>query len=196
MTGGIGSGKSEVAREFSRLGAVVVDMDVLARAALSPGGAAVAGTVAEFGHVILGVDGTIDRDRLAAVVFGDPQARRRLERIVHPVVAEQAAAATATAAPGAVVVHEVPLLVEAGLAGRYDVVVAVQAAEAVRLRRLTEQRGMDPAAARTRMAAQASDAERAAVADFVILNDGTPAELVDRAREVWSYLRDMARRAK
>jgi dephospho-CoA kinase len=171
-------------------------MDLLARAALAPGGAAVAGAVAEFGHAILGADGTIDRDRLAAVVFRDPPARRRLERIVHPVVAEQAAAATATAPPGAVVVHEVPLLVEAGLAGRYDVVVAVQAPEAVRLGRLTELRGMDPADARARMAAQASDGQRAAVADFVILNDGTPAELVDRVRQVWSCLTDMAGRAE
>lgn len=163
-------------------------MDALSRAALAPGGAALPAVVAEFGDAVLGPDGSLDRDRLAEIVFADPDSRRRLESIVHPVVAEQAAAATAAAPPQSVVVHDVPLLVEAGLAGNYEVVLVVEAPEAERLRRLTELRGMTRAAATDRMAAQATDAQRAAVADRVIHNDGTPARLADQVRQIWAYL--------
>lgn len=161
-------------------------MDRLAREALAPGSPGAARVLEQFD--VRDADGGVDRARLAEVVFADPAARARLEAIVHPEVRRRAAEITAAAPEGAVVVHDVPLLVESSLAGGYDVVVVVTASEATRLRRLVEGRGMSEAEARARIAAQASDAERAAVADFLIANEGSLAELDERVREVWAEL--------
>jgi dephospho-CoA kinase len=184
LTGGIGAGKSAVAGLLGAHGAVVVDADVIAREVVEPGSRGLAAVVAEFGPRVRREDGRLDRSRLASVVFADEAARRRLNAIVHPLVAERTAELLAAAAPDTVVVHDVPLLVENQMAGHYDLVVVVEAAEATRLARLAE-RGMALDEARARMAAQASDADRRTVADVLIRNDGTLAELAGRVDAVW-----------
>jgi dephospho-CoA kinase len=188
LTGGIGSGKSEVARLLARQGAYVVDSDALARAAVAPGTPGLAAVVEAFGPGVLRADGSLDRERLAAIVFDDAAARERLNAIVHPLVGAAAAAAVVTAPPGAVVVHDVPLLVETGMAPAFDVVVVVDAPDDIRLARLTGRRGMDRADAQRRMAAQATRQERLAVASYVITNDGTLDELADRVGGLWQDL--------
>lgn len=190
LTGGIGSGKSEVARLLAAHGAVVVDSDALAREVVAPGTPGLAAVVAAFGPAVLSPDGTLDRPALAALVFADPAARERLNAIVHPLVGAAAAARTEEAANDAVVVHDVPLLVEAGLAPGFDVVVVVDASDDVRLRRLTEQRGMSTADAAARMAAQATREQRLAAADHVVRNDGTLEELAERVDALWATLTD------
>jgi dephospho-CoA kinase len=184
LTGGIGAGKSAVASLLGEHGAVVVDADVIAREVVEPGSRGFEAVVAEFGPQVRGADGRLDRSRLASIVFADEGTRRRLNAIVHPLVAERTAELLAAAAPDAVVVHDVPLLVENGLAGHYDLVLVVEAPEATRLARLAE-RGMAGEEARARMAAQAGDADRQAVADVVIRNDGTLAELAAQVDAVW-----------
>lgn len=191
LTGGIGSGKSEVSRRLAALGAVVVDADVIAREVVEPGTTGLAQVVDAFGPQVLGSDGRLDRDRLAALVFGDDAARSRLNAIVHPLVGARTAELVAAAAAGdphAVVVNDVPLLVEAGLTGRYDVVVVVAADPEVQRRRLVEQRGMSELDAEARMSAQAPLADKLAVADFVVANDGDLDDLDAAVREVWAHL--------
>lgn len=188
LTGGIGSGKSAVARLLALRGAVVVDADVIAREVVAQGTPGLAAVVGEFGPGVLAPDGSLDRSALAAVVFDDPAARARLNAIVHPLVGDRAvelAGAAATADPLAVVVHDVPLLVENGLAEAYDLVVVVEAPEVVRLERLVA-RGLSEEDARARMAVQADDAARRAVADAVVVNDGTLAELETAVDELWA----------
>jgi dephospho-CoA kinase len=141
--------------------------------------------VAEFGPGVLGPDGGLNRAALAEVVFADPAARQRLNAIVHPLVAARSAELAGAAPPGAVIVHDVPLLVEGDLAGGYDLVVVVEAPEEVRIRRLRESRGMSEPDARARMSVQASDAQRRAVADVVIENDSDLAALAARVDQVW-----------
>lgn len=186
LTGGIGSGKSEVARLLAAYGAVVVDADALAREAVAPGTAGLERVVAEFGAEILDPDGTLDRGRLAAEVFADPQARRRLEAIVHPVVAARSAELVAAAPDDAVVVYDVPLLVENGLAPGFDLVVVVDAPEEVRVERLVAGRSMSEGDVRDRIGAQATREERLAVADVVLDNAGTLEQLEDQVAELWS----------
>jgi dephospho-CoA kinase len=186
LTGGIGSGKSEVARRFAAWGAVVVDADRIAREVVEPGTPGFGQVVAEFGDTVLGADGTLDRDQLGRIVFADPAARRRLEAVVHPLVGERAAQLMAEAPADAVVVYDVPLLVENGLAGAYDAVVVVDAPDEMRLDRLVRRRGMTEPDARARIGAQASRAERLAAADYVIGNDGTLADLERAAADVWA----------
>jgi dephospho-CoA kinase len=188
LTGGIGSGKSEVARLLAAHGAVVVDSDTLAREVVAPGTPGLAAVVAAFGPDYLTPDGALDRERMAALVFADPEARARLNAIVHPLVGAAAVARAAEAPDDAVVVNDVPLLVEAGLAGAYDVVVVVDASPGEQLRRLVGQRGMSRADAEARIAAQATREQRLAVADHVIVNDGTLAELAERVAAVWRVL--------
>jgi dephospho-CoA kinase len=188
LTGGIGTGKSEVARLLAARGAVVVDSDALAREAVALGSDGLAEVITVFGPSVLAPDGSLDRAALAVLVFADRAARARLEAVVHPRVRALAEAATAAAGQDAVVVQDVPLLVEAGLAGDYDVVVVVTAPEETRVRRLVGQRAMSESDARARIAAQASDAQRLAVADLVVANDGTLAELEARVDEVWKEL--------
>lgn len=188
LTGGIGSGKSEVARLLAGLGAVVVDADALAREALAPGTPGLAAVVAEFGAGLLAADGSLDRAALGRVVFADPRRRAALEAIVHPYVARRSAELMAAAPPDAVVVYDVPLLVERGLQDDYDLVVVVDAAEDTRVRRLAEARGMPEADARSRMAAQATAAERREVADVVLDNDGDLAALEAQVQALWTRL--------
>jgi dephospho-CoA kinase len=184
LTGGIGSGKSEVARLLADRGAVVIDADALAREVVAPGTPGLARVAAEFGPQVLGPDGALDRARLAAVVFADEAARNRLNRIVHPLIAARTAERLAGLPPGTVVVHDVPLLVENNLAAGYDLVLVVQAPPQVRVERLRA-RGMSGADARARMSAQASDDQRRAVADVVIENSGDLAALAAAVDRVW-----------
>lgn len=192
LTGGIGSGKSEVSRRLADRGALVIDADRIAREVVEPGTVGLARVVEAFGPQVLREDGTLNREKLGSIVFSDPEALRRLNAIVHPLVGERAAALQAAAPPGAIVVYDVPLLVENGLADQYDVVVVVDAAEETRLDRLVRLRGMTEADAKARMAAQASREERLRVADIVIPNDGSLAELRRHVDEVWERLVRMA----
>ena len=141
LTGGIGSGTSTVSRLLADHGAVIIDADVIAREVVEPGTPGLAAVVAAFGREVLTADGSLDRPALAKVVFGDPEARARLDGIVHPLVRARAAEVAAGAPPGAVVVHDVPLLVESGQAAAYDLVVVVEAAREIRIARLV-QRGL------------------------------------------------------
>ncbi|MDT5038735.1 MAG: dephospho-CoA kinase [Micromonosporaceae bacterium] len=185
LTGGIGAGKSAVADRLAELGAVVIDADRLARAAVAPGTEGLAEVVAAFGDGVLTTDGALDRQALASRVFGDDGARRRLEEIIHPRVRARTAELVAAAPADAVVVNDVPLLVEAGLAPAYEVVVVVAADEQTRIGRLVADRGMTPEQARERIRAQATDEQRRAVADVVIVNNGTREALRRRVDEVW-----------
>lgn len=188
LTGGIGAGKGEVARLLAGYGAVVVDADALAREALAPGTPGLAQVVEEFGEGVLAADGSLDRARLADVVFGDDAARARLEAIVHPTVGARAAELIAAAPEDAVVVYDVPLLAEKGLAGAYDLVVVVEAPADVRVRRVVEARAMRAADVRARIAAQATAEQRAAVADVVLDNSGTREELEAQVGELWAEI--------
>jgi dephospho-CoA kinase len=188
LTGGIGAGKSVVAARLAQLGAVVIDADRLAREVVAPGTDGLAEVVAAFGPEVLGPDGALDRPALGRRVFGDPVARQRLESIVHPRVRARTAELVAAAPPGAVVVNDVPLLVETGIAGTFDVVVVVLASVQNRIRRLVGGRGMTPEEARSRIAAQATDEQRRAVADVVLENDGTVGELKAAVDQLWREL--------
>lgn len=185
LTGGIGAGKSAVARLLAEHGAVVVDADAIAREVVGPGTPGLAAVLAEFGPGVRAPDGGLDRPALAEVVFADADARRRLNAIVHPLIAARRAEIVDAAPPDAVLVDDIPLLVENNLAGGFDLVVVVTAAEQVRIDRLSADRGMTEAQARSRMAAQATDAERAAAADVLISNDGSLADLAARVDAVW-----------
>jgi dephospho-CoA kinase len=184
LTGGIGSGKSEVARRLAAYGALLVDADLLAREVVAPGTPGLAAVVAQFGAEVLTADGSLDRELLAARVFADEAARGRLNAIVHPLVRAETEKRFAAAPADAVVVNEVPLLVESGLLASYDVIVAVEAPLELRLARLAR-RGVSEAAATARIAAQASDDERRARADVVIVNDGTVEELDRQVARLW-----------
>ena len=188
LTGGIGSGKSEVTRLLAAEGAVVVDSDVLAREAVAPGTPGLAAVVDEFGSGVLAPDGSLDRPALGRLVFADPERRAALEAIVHPYVRRRSAEIAHAAPPGAVVVHDVPLLVEKDLQRLYDLVVVVDADEEDQVRRLVGPRGMPEADARARVAAQASRERRLAAADLVVVNDGDLAVLRDRVADLWGEL--------
>ncbi|MGY1593319.1 dephospho-CoA kinase [Geodermatophilus sp. SYSU D00708] len=185
LTGGIGSGKSTVAGLLAARGARVVDADRIAREVVAPGSAGLAAVADAFGPDVLTADGALDRPALAAVVFADPQARARLDGIVHPLVRARAAELVAAAPADAVVVQDVPLLVETGQAASYDLVLVVEAALETRVRRLV-QRGLREDDARARIAAQATDEQRRAVADVVLDNSGTPEELEAQVDRFWT----------
>ena len=172
LTGGIGAGKSEVAKRLAHNGAVVIDADRLAREVVEKGTDGLAEIVGAFGEKILGPDGALDRPALGAEVFGDDEARRRLERIIHPRVRARTAELTRAAPPDAIVVNDVPLLVETGLASSYHLVLVVDAEQQRRIARLVETRGMSEAQAAARIAAQATDGQRRAAADVLIDNNG------------------------
>jgi dephospho-CoA kinase len=184
LTGGIGSGKSTVSRLLAARGAVIVDADVIAREVVEPGTTGLAQVVEAFGDAVVGPEGSLDRAALAAVVFADPEARKRLDGIVHPLVRARAAEIAGAAPPGAVVVHDIPLLVETGQASLYDLVVVVETDPAVRVARLVE-RGLTAEDARARIAAQATDEQRRAVADVVLDNSGTPEQLAEQVDRLW-----------
>ena len=188
LTGGIGSGKSEVSRLLRRLGALVIDADVLAREVVAPGSEGLAAVADAFGSDVLADDGSLDRAAVAAVVFVDPEARSRLEAIIHPRVCARAAQLEAEAwasNPDAVVVHDVPLLVETGQADRYDTVVVVDVPIETQVARLVAQRGMPREEARARIDAQADRHARLAAADVVIDNSGTLDDLARRVEQAW-----------
>ncbi|TXS51020.1 dephospho-CoA kinase [Streptomyces sp. t39] len=188
LTGGIGAGKSEVSRLFVSYGAVLVDADRIAREVVEPGTPGLAAVVEAFGREVLTPQGALDRPKLGAIVFGDPERLATLNAIVHPLVGARSRELEAAAGPDDVVVHDVPLLTENGLAELYDVVVVVDASPRTQLDRLVRLRGMSESDARARMAAQATRDERRAVADLVIDNDGPLAELEPQVRKVWDEL--------
>ena len=185
LTGGIGAGKSTVAAVLTDCGAHLVDADQIARQVLEPGTEGLAAVVAEFGAGILTADGTLDRPALASTVFGDEDARRRLNAVVHPLVQAETTARLAALPPDAVVVHDVPLIVENRLAPRYHLVLVVGASADTRTARLQRDRSMTPAQVQARMAAQADDDARARVADEWIDNDGDPRAAAEQVRRLW-----------
>ncbi|ARH90705.1 MULTISPECIES: dephospho-CoA kinase [Streptomyces] len=189
LTGGIGAGKSEVSRLLASYGAVVVDADKIAREVVEPGTPGLAAVVEEFGEDVLTPDGTLDRPKLGGIVFNDPEKLKALNAIVHPLVGARSAELEASAGPDAVVVHDVPLLTENGLAPLYDTVVVVDAAPQTQLDRLVRLRGMAEDEAKSRMAAQATREQRLAIADLVIDNDGPLEALEPQVRAVWERLR-------
>jgi dephospho-CoA kinase len=191
LTGGIAAGKSVAAQRLAELGAVVIDSDVLAREAVAPGSVGLEAVVEEFGSSVLAADGSLDRGALASIVFADPAARARLDAIVHPIVRRLSAERSAAAAVidhGAVIVHDIPLLVETGQADDFHVVVVVDAPALLRVERLVRLRGMDRAAAEARVAAQATDAERLAVADVVLDGTGSEDDLRAQVDALWERL--------
>jgi len=193
LTGGIAAGKSTVSTRFAEHGAVVVDADRLARDAVAPGSPGLQAVRERFGDAVIAPDGSLDRPALGAVVFADPEARRALEGITHPEVwrlAQQRFDAAEAADPDAVVVYDVPLLAEAEGSRplRFDAVVVVDAPAAVRIERLVEHRGMRREDAERRVAAQASDADRLALADHVVDATGTLEQTIRSADEVWARL--------
>lgn len=192
LTGGIASGKSVALRAFAECGAVVIDADQLAREVVAPGTDGLARVVEAFGGTVLDSAGRLDRAALGELVFVDPDARGRLEGIVHPLVrarADQLEREAVERDPDAVVVHDIPLLVETGQADRFDLVLVVDVSPEEQLRRLTEVRGMTEEAARARIASQADRRQRLAVADVVLPNEGTLEELRQRVLDVWRTLR-------
>lgn len=187
LTGGIGAGKSEVARRLVAHGAVLIDADVLAREVVAPGTEGLAEVVAEFGDVLTPA-GELDRPAVGRLVFGDQVARRKLESIIHPRVRARAAEIEAEAPAGSVVVHDIPLLVETGQADRFDRVLVVDVPPEIQLERLVGERGMSAEEARSRIASQASRDERLAAADLVVDNSGSLADLDRRIDEIWAEL--------
>jgi dephospho-CoA kinase len=196
LTGGIGSGKSEVSRRLAAHGAVIIDADVAARAVVAPGTPGLSRVADAFGSGVLGPDGALDRERLGAIVFGDPDSRTTLNAIVHPLVGEwmRAAEQAAVAASGGdvIIVHDVPLLAENRRAADFDLVIVVDVPPELQVERLVGQRDMTPEQARARMAAQASRERRLAVADLVIDNSGSLADLDRRVAAVWADLQHRA----
>ncbi|WP_329397906.1 dephospho-CoA kinase [Streptomyces melanogenes] len=192
LTGGIGAGKSEVSRMLVSYGAVLIDADKIAREVVEPGTEGLAAVVEAFGTDILAADGTLDRPALGAIVFADPAKLAVLNGIVHPLVGARSAELEAAAGPDSVVIHDVPLLTENGLAPLYDLVVVVDAAPATQLDRLTRLRGMAQPEAEARMAAQATREQRLAVADLIIDNDGPLEALEPQVRKVWGDLLERA----
>ncbi|HVB46539.1 MAG TPA: dephospho-CoA kinase [Streptosporangiaceae bacterium] len=198
LTGGIGAGKSEVSKRLAAQGAVLIDADAIAREVVVPGTAGLAAVVAEFGDGVLRADGSLDRDRLGEIVFADPEKLVALNQIVHPLVGQRMAELerAAGADPDAIVVHDVPLIAENNLAAGYDLVVVVDAPVGDQFDRLMRQRGMSEEQARARMAAQATREQRLAIADLVVDNSSSLAELDRQVGDLWAELRRRARLAR
>jgi dephospho-CoA kinase len=192
LTGGIGSGKSEVSRRLAAHGAVIIDADVGARAVVAPGTPGLAQVVEAFSAGVLAPDGSLDRERLGAIVFRDPDSRATLNAIVHPLVRDWMRAADQAAAAAShgdvIIVHDVPLLAENGRAHNFDLVIVVDVPPELQVERLVSQRGMTPDQARARLAAQATREQRLAIADLVIDNSGSLADLDRRVADVWTDL--------
>jgi dephospho-CoA kinase len=187
LTGGIASGKSVVASRLRELGAVLVDSDALAREAVEPGSPGLARVVDAFSSAILTPDGHLDRPRLGAHVFGNPDRLAVLNGIIHPLVRERAAALVAAAPVGAVVVQDIPLLVETGQASHFHLVLVVDAPDTARVERMVQHRHMTEVDARSRMSAQAAREDRLAAADVVLDNSGTKDELRDAVDRLWKF---------
>lgn len=186
LTGGIGAGKSTVAQLFEERGVPIVDADAIARDVVKPGEPALAELVEHFGDSILGADGELNRGKLAEVAFADAESHEALNAIMHPAIsAETAKRIDALRGDHSVIVHDVPLLVEAGLAGNYDLTVLVDTPAQIRLQRLTELRGMDPEDAKKRIAAQATDEQRRAACDVALDNSGDIEHLRAQFEQMW-----------
>jgi dephospho-CoA kinase len=189
LTGGIGAGKSEVSRRLAAQGAVVIDADLIAREVVAPGTDGLAEVIAAFGPSVLGPDGELDRVALGDIVFADEEKLATLNAIVHPRVAMRMREVEDAAGAGSVIVHDVPLIAENGLASRYDLVVVVDVPARIQLDRLVRLRGMSREQAQARMAAQATREERLAIATIVVDNSGSLAELDRQVGELWAELR-------
>ncbi|MET4094305.1 dephospho-CoA kinase [Arthrobacter sp. UYCu712] len=187
LTGGIASGKSVVASRLRELGAVLVDADALAREVVEPGTPGLARVVDAFSAAVLTPDGGLDRARLGALVFGNPERLAVLNGIIHPLVRERAAALVAAAPRGAVVVQDIPLLVETGQGANFHLVLVVDAPDAVRIQRMVEHRKMTAEDAGSRMSAQATREDRLAAADVVLDNSGAKDELRDAVDRLWQH---------
>jgi len=187
LTGGVGAGKSTVAKLLAEHGAVIIDADAIAREVVEPGTPGFAAVVDAFGDEVVGADGALDRPKLASIVFADDEQRSRLNAIVHPLVGQRTTELMSAAPDGAIVVYDVPLLVESGLAEGFDFVLVVEASVPTRLARLAA-RGMPEDDARNRIAAQASDEQRRAVADAVVRNDGSLDDLRVQVEDVWQRI--------
>ena len=189
LTGGIGSGKSTVARMLEERGAVVFDADLLAREAVEPGTPGHTAVIERFGADVLAPGGELDREALASIVFADPSARRDLEQIVHPEVRRLfAEGSEAYRDTDRIVVFSAPLLVESGMHTAFEILVVVSATVATQIERLMRQRGMSEASIRARIDAQAPLEDKAAVADFLVDNGGTLAELESQVERLWHDL--------
>jgi dephospho-CoA kinase len=188
LTGGIASGKSTVSSMLRELGAVVIDADALAREVVERGTPGLAAVVAEFGDGLLTDEGELDRPAMGALVFADEAARRRLEAIVHPLVFERIVALEADAPPGAIVVHDIPLLAESGRADTFDAVIVVEAPADVQVERMVRERGWTESEALARIAAQATPQDRRALATYLVENTGTLADLRRRVEEIYAEL--------
>ncbi|MBN6192831.1 dephospho-CoA kinase, long form [Microbacterium sp. SSW1-47] len=192
LTGGIASGKSTIARRLAEHGAIIVDADAIVRDVQAPGSPVLERIAEVFGPEVIAEDGSLDRPALGARVFGDPEQLAQLNAIVHPAVRDESQRRftdALAADPHAVVVYDVPLLVEARVDDPWDLIVVAHAPAEERLRRLVELRGMDEAAARERIGAQVSDEKRLAIADVVIETGGALAETVAQADALWERLR-------
>jgi dephospho-CoA kinase len=192
LTGGIASGKSTVARRLAEHGAVVVDADQVAREVVEPGEPALVAIAEAFGPEVLAADGSLDRAALGAIVFSDPEGRLKLNAITHPAVLERSRAlfaAAGAADPAAIVVYDIPLLVEAGRHDEFDLVVVVHAATETRVARMIELRGMTREEALHRIHSQATDTDRFSIADVVIDADGTLEETLAQTDALWENLR-------
>ncbi len=189
LTGGIGAGKSEVSRRLAAYGAVVLDADLIAREVVAPGTDGLAEIVAAFGPGVLGPDGALDRAALGDVVFAHQDKLAALNSIVHPRVGARMRELEDSAKAGSVIVHDVPLIAENRLSDGYDLVVVVDVPPRIQLDRLVRMRGMSREQAQARMAAQASREQRLAIADIVVDNSGSLAELDRQVGELWGELR-------
>ncbi|WP_197379592.1 dephospho-CoA kinase [Mycolicibacterium mengxianglii] len=185
LTGGIGAGKSTVSATFSECGGIIVDGDVIAREVVEPGTPGLAQLVDAFGEDILQADGALNRPALAAVAFSDDEKRKTLNSIVHPLVGHRRSELIAAASDDAVIVEDIPLLVESQMAPMFPLVIVVDADQELRVRRLIEYRGFSEEDARARIKAQATEEQRRAVADVWLDNSGTAGALVEKARELW-----------
>ena len=188
LTGGIGCGKSLAAQYFSELGALVIDADQLARAAIERGSQGFDEAVSIFGDSILN-NGDIDRRALGEIIFRDPNAKKKLEGIVHPFVRQQFEEAVSSLKANETLIYEIPLLVETGAQDRFDLVITVESELENRISRL-RQRGMHISEIEARIAAQASREQRVEIADFLIENDGTEDELLRQVENIWDSLHD------
>ena len=194
LTGGIASGKSAVAEEFARLGAEIIDSDILARAVVEPGSPAFDDIIERFGFDVLGGDGALDRAALGRIVFADEDARRDLNAIVHPWVRATARAIEESIDdPYAIVIHMIPLLVETGQAGNFDAVIVVDVDAETQLTRLIARNGLTREEAQARIDAQASREHRLAIANYVIRNDSTLDALAARVHAVWHDLDELGK---
>ena len=188
LTGGIGSGKSEVSRRLAGYGALIIDADLVARDVVEPHSPGLAQVVGVFGTGILAADGSLDRHRLGDIVFGDAELRTKLNAIIHPLVGERMRELEQGADPGAIVVETVPLIAENHMAGFFDLVVVVDVPPRVQEDRLVRDRGMTREQVAARVAAQASRGDRLAIADIVLDNSGSLAELDREVGDLWAEL--------